>query len=90
VRRRLTGVRREDLLAQDVGMPCVLGEFAQDLQVQRPHSAFAATVNNVFQGQFGRGAARGLASVPSNPSSVVFEGTSCSRACSSLIPSRLS
>ena len=39
----------EDLLAQDVGMSGVLSEFSKHLEVERPHRAFASTIDGVVQ-----------------------------------------
>jgi len=39
----------ENLFAQDVGVPCVLGELAKDLDVQGPHAALATSVDDIAQ-----------------------------------------
>ena len=40
----------EDLLPENVGVPGVLCEFAEHLQMQGPHKAVATTVDDVIEG----------------------------------------
>jgi len=39
----------QGLFAEDVGMSGVLREFAQHLQVERPHAALSSTVDDVVE-----------------------------------------
>jgi hypothetical protein len=41
----------KDLFAQDVGVACVLREFTQHLQLQRPHGAAATAVDDCVEAQ---------------------------------------
>lgn len=53
--------RGQDLLVQDVGVAGVLGEFAQHLQVERPHRALTPTLDDVVKSQCGHRRARPVA-----------------------------
>ena len=40
-----------DLLSEDVGVSCMLGELAKHLKLQGPHHAMAAAVNGILEGR---------------------------------------